>query len=161
MLAWTSRVIVKNNSCACCYNIVPHSLSSLQSEVISCQPGIVDLKQYFGIICCYLDDLEGETKRSDTDTAFIMAQVNCIFRFSSKILQEVFILNMEYCRLTLIVKFESFILFKFLYFSISMSSLSENELELHSCVPDMGSCTCVPLLYCDFMYFTDSHLYLV
>lgn len=41
---------------------VPHPLSLLQPEVVSCQPGIVDLQQDIGIVSSQGEDLEGETR---------------------------------------------------------------------------------------------------
>lgn len=70
--------IVKNISCIYCDSIVPHLLSLLHPEVIRCQPGIINLNQDIGIVCCQVEDLEGETKKSDTDTAFIVAEMNHI-----------------------------------------------------------------------------------
>jgi len=46
-----------------CDSIVPHLLSLLQPEVIGCQPGIINLNQDIGIVCCQVEDLEGETKK--------------------------------------------------------------------------------------------------
>lgn len=63
MLLWISKVIVKNNSYICRDSPVLHSLSLLQSEVIRCQPGIVDLQQDIGIISCQIEDLWEEGKK--------------------------------------------------------------------------------------------------
>lgn len=76
MLLWARKVIVKNKVCICWDSIVPHSLSLLQPEVVSCQPGVVDLKHHIGIIIGQIDDLEREAKKLDTDMAFIEACID-------------------------------------------------------------------------------------
>ena len=64
MLLWA--YIVKNISRIYCDSIVLHLLSLLQPEVISCQPGIINLNQDIGIVCCQGEDLEGETNQIQT-----------------------------------------------------------------------------------------------